>query len=98
MKKFLSKKIANGETSISTKIIKFNDKIGVLEELKVRMIERSDDKSIDKKVSKQYYSDLYKLECLLEEIKGDNEVYFRGTLSYLVSTLEQKLIHIKNMN
>ncbi|MBQ8379992.1 MAG: hypothetical protein IJX34_04155 [Clostridia bacterium] len=85
------KKLANGETTISSKIYNFNLRVEELKDLKIKLEVSSEDKVLDKKNRKMYFSKLYELQTLFSEIEEDNIVYFRGTLNSIVSNLKNKL-------
>jgi len=85
------KKLANGETTISSKISNFNLRVEELKDLRINLEISSVDKVLDKKNRKMYFSKLYELQTLFSEIEEDNIVYFRGTLNSIVSNLKNKL-------
>lgn len=86
-----TKKLANGETTISSKISNFNLRVEELKDLKIKLEVSSEDKVLDKKNREMYFSKLYELQTLFSEIEEDNIVYFRGTLNSIVSNLKNKL-------
>lgn len=85
-----TKKLANGETTISNKINDFNLRVEELRELKVSL-EIPSSEELDIKYRNIYYSKLYELQTLFSEIEEDNIVYFSGTLDFIVSNLKRKL-------
>lgn len=85
------KKLANGETTISSKIYNFNLRVEELKDLGIKLKVSSEDKVLDKKNREMYFSKLYELQTLFSEIEEDNIVYFRGTLNSIVSNLKNKL-------
>lgn len=89
------KRLANGETFISNKIKKFNDKLEVLKELKIQILEEIEDVSLRESTCNKYYMCLHDIESLLSEIRGDNYIYFCNILN--LNSLEEQLTHIKNM-
>lgn len=88
--------LANGETFISNKIKKFNEKLGVLKELKIQVLEESENISLHKSTCNKYYMCLRDTETLLSEIKEDNYIFFCNILN--LNSLEEQLTHIKNAN
>lgn len=86
-----TKKLANGETTISSKIYNFNLRVEELKDLKARLEVSSGDKVLDKKYREMYFYKLYDLQLLFSEIEEDNIVYFSGTLNFIVSNLKNKL-------
>lgn len=91
MNKIIRKKLANGETTISSKISNFNLRVEELKDLRINLEVSSVDKVLDKKNREMYFSKLYELQTLFSEIEEDNIVYFRGTLNSIVSNLKNKL-------
>ena len=91
MNKIIRKKLANGETTISSKISNFNLRVEELKDLRINLEVSSVDKVLDKKNREMYFSKLYELQTLFSEIEEDNIVYFRGTLRLIVSNLKHKL-------
>lgn len=91
MRKNISRKLANGEKTISTKINKFNLKLEELIELKGKLEVSSQDKKLDKKYELTYCTKLYDLKNLFREIEEDNVVYFSNTLDSLVESLRNKI-------
>ena len=91
MNKIIRKKLANGETTISSKISNFNLRVEELKDLRINLEVSSEDKVLDKKNREMYFSKLYELQTLFSEIEEDNIVYFRGTLNSIVSNLKNKL-------
>ena len=91
MNKIIRKKLANGETTISSKISNFNLRVEELKDLRINLEVSSEDKVLDKKKREMYFSKLYELQTLFSEIEEDNIVYFRGTLNSIVSNLKNKL-------
>ena len=91
MRKNISRKLANGEKTISTKINKFNLKLEELIELKGKLEVSSQDKELDKKYELTYCTKLYDLKTLFREIEEDNVVYFSNTLDSLVESLRNKI-------
>ena len=85
------KKLANGETTISSKISNFNLRVEELKDLRINLEVSSVDKVLDKKNREMYFAKLYELQTLFSEIEEDNIVYFRGTLNSIVSNLKNKL-------
>ena len=91
MNKIIRKKLANGETTISSKISNFNLRVEELKDLRINLEVSSVDKVLDKKNREMYFSKLYELQTLFSEFEEDNIVYFRGTLNSIVSNLKNKL-------
>lgn len=91
MNKIIRKKLANGETTISSKISNFNLRVEELKDLRINLEVSSEDKVLDKKNREMYFSKLYELQTLFSEIEEDNIIYFRGTLNSIVSNLKNKL-------
>ena len=91
MNKIIRKKLANGETTISSKISNFNLRVEELKDLRINLEVSSVDKVLDKKNREMYFSKLYELQTLFSEIEENNIVYFRGTLNSIVSNLKNKL-------
>lgn len=91
MKSVINIKLANGEKTISTKIHLFNFKLGEVRELKDKLEISSGNKELDRKYEASYYTKLYELNILFQEIEEDNLIYFSGTLNFLVQTLKDKI-------
>lgn len=87
---------ANG--NISNLIQHFNKNINVLEELKIKTLEPSEDENIRIKNVLMYDSLKEELKDILKEIAFINENYFLGILTEYVAILFEKLFHIIDMN
>lgn len=89
--KYTVKILANGETTISAKINKFNFKLEKLIELKGKLEVSSENKELDRGYEATYHTRLYDLKNLFKEIEEDNIVYFCNTLDSLVESLRNKI-------
>ena len=78
-----------------TKIHLFNFKLGEVKELKNKLEIASGNKDLDRKYEASYYTKLYELNLLFQEIEEDNLIYFSGTLNFLVQSLKDKINHFK---
>ena len=88
-------KLANGETTISNKVSKFNFLYEELVQLKNKLEVSSENNELDDMYRNMYYTKFHDLQALFTEIEEDNLVYFFGTLNEVVTTLKIKLNNVR---